>query len=829
MNSLFYWSCAIFWTALIVFCGGKEGDAAEQPMSFVISPSTIAIESKFESVQIIVTEPSAPNAIADRSRDLTTGAEFVSTNAAVVQVDKQGRCSAVGNGNALIRVTVTGVSQEIPATVSGIVDNPDVGFLSDVRPILNKTGCASGACHASQHGKGGFKLSVFGYDPTADHTAIARARMQRRINLVSPESSLLLLKPTMQVSHGGGRRFTKGSLEYETLRAWIESGAPAPQSDAAELAKIIVTPSRRVCEENDLQQLRVEAEFNDATKRDVTHWAKFDSMDEGVVSVSEAGLVQTMGAGQSAVMVRYEGQAEIAMFVVPYSKSVDLADWKNNNFIDELAAKKFQELGLAPSPLCDDATFIRRAFLDCIGTLPKLEETTAFIDSTDPNKRTNLVDRLLGLTGDPNLDVYNDQYAAFWTLKWSDLIRNSSNKLGDQGMWALHNWIKESFRTNKPFDQFVRELVTAKGSIYMNGPANYFRVNANSSELTESTAQLFLGIRLECAKCHHHPFEKYSQADYYGLASFFSRVGTKNSEEFGLFGRETVVMVRSSGDVSHPRTGKRMEPTPLDGEPIDDPLDRRLPLAKWLTSPENDFFARSVVNRYVGYLLGRGLVEPIDDMRSTNPPSNVEMMDALSESFVKSDFNLKHLVRTIMTSRLYQLSSQPTAENASDHRFYSYYKVKRIAAEPLLDAIDQVTGVQTKFKSLPLGTRAIELPDAEYPNYFLNTFAKPRRASVCECERSPDENLAQALHTLNGDILAAKIADKNGRVAKVVGEIKSHEHAVRQLYLTALCRQPTREELSTSVDFLDQSTTPSECYEDLLWALINSKQFLFVR
>ena len=803
--------------------------ATEQNALFSVSPPTVNLAGKFDSAQIIVTKLNSSDSNSDRNRDLTTEAAFVSSDDSVVQVDDHGRCIVMGNGQASIQVNVDGVSQDVPVTISGVVDKPDVGFLSHVKPILNKAGCAAGACHASQHGKGGFKIPVFGFDPAADHNAIVRERMQRRVNLVAPEASLLLMKPTMQVSHEGGRRFAIGSLEYETLRTWIKSGASAPSSDAVELTKIIVTPSRRVCERSESQQLRVEVEFADGSKRDVTRWAKFDSMDEGVVSVSEDGFVTTTGAGQAAVMVRYEGQVEIAMFVVPYSPSVDLADWQNNNFVDELAVTKFRELGLPPSSVCDDATFIRRAFLDCIGTLPKPEESVAFVESTDPHKQSQLVDRLLGLTGDPNLDIYNDHYAAFWTLKWSDLIRNSSNKLGEQGMWALHNWIKESFRTNKPFDHFVRELVTAKGSIYMNGPANYFRVNGNSSELTESTAQLFLGIRLECAKCHHHPFEKYSQADYYGLAAFFSRVGTKNSEEFGLFGRETVVMVRSSGEVSHPRTRKRMEPTPLDGEPIDDPLDRRLPLAKWLTSPENEFFARSVVNRYVGYLLGRGLVEPIDDMRSTNPPSNVELMDRLAESFVESGFDLKQLVRTIMTSRLYQLSSQPTEMNASDRRFYSHYKVKRIAAEPLLDAIDQVTGVQTKFKSLPVGTRAIELPDAEYPNYFLNTFAKPRRASVCECERSPDENLAQALHTLNGDILATKIADKNGRVAKVVTEAGSHEDAVRQIYLASLCRMPTEAELSASFEFLDQSVAPNECYEDLLWALINSKQFLFVR
>ncbi len=640
---------------------------------------------------------------------------------------------------------------------------------------------------------------------------------------------LFLLKPTMQVPHGGGKRLDKDSVDYQILAAWLKNGAPAPTKDAAKATAIRVTPRRRICTPKDSQQLRVEATYSDGRTRDVTAWAKFDTLDDAVVQITPEGLASTSGRGQAAVMVRFMGQADMATFVVPFAESVELAGWKNQNFVDELASAKFQELGLEPSPLCDDATFLRRAFLDAIGTLPTPEQTREFIASNDPGKRDKIIDQLLGLTGDPAKDIYNDQYAATWTLKWSDLLGNKSQTLGEQGMWALHNWIKESFRTNRPFDEFVRELVTAKGSIYSNGPANYYRINGNATDLAESTAQLFLGVRLGCAKCHHHPFEKYSQGDYYGFAAFFSRVGTKNSEDFGLFGRESVVLVKSSGSVRHPRTGQVMEPTPLEGKPVTHDLDLRIPLAQWLTSKENTQFARSVVNRYVGYLLGRGLVEPIDDMRATNPPSNEELLESLTKEFIGSGYDLKHLVRTIMRSRLYQLSSLPTPANRADSKFYSHYHVKRIAAEPLLDAVDAVTGQQTKFKSLPVGTRAIELPDAEYPNYFLTTFAKPRRASVCECERMPDENLAQALHTLNGDILAGKIADANGRVAMLLKAKKPHEEIVEELYLAALCRLPSDEEQAASRELLKQSPNPKEFYEDLLWALMNSKQFLFVR
>lgn len=797
--------------------------------SLRVTPESVTLQGDFAQAQLLVKLADDAAALDHRSNDLTSDANYKSSNPAVVEVTSEGRLIATGNGEAVITVSANDQSRQIPVQVSGIVDSPLIDFDHQVSPVLSKAGCNAGSCHASQHGKGGFILSVVGFDPPADHQAIVRDRLQRRVDFLAPERSLFLLKPTMQVPHGGGHRLKKGSPDYQMLVAWLRAGAPGPKTDAAEVTRIEVTPNRRVGQLGMKQQLRVVATYSDDTTRDVTAWAKYDSMDESMISVDADGLVSVVGRGQAPVMIRFQGQAGVALFSVPYSENVTLDGWKNNNFVDELAADKFRELGIEPSPICDDATFLRRVFLDVTGSLPTVDETREFLASNDPEKRNHWIDRLLGMTGDPALDIYTDRYAAYWTLKWSDLIRNNSNALGEQGMWSMHNWIRESFRVNKPFDEFVRELVTAKGSIYMNGPANYFRVNRTSMDLTEATSQLFLGIRMECAKCHHHPFEKYSQADYYGIAAFFARVGLKNSEEFGLFGREQVVVVNTSGEVSHPRTRKVLPPTPLDGEATDHPLDRRIPLAQWLTSPENEYFSRSITNRYVGYLLGRGLVEPIDDMRSTNPPTNPALMDALANHFVEHNFDLKQLIRAIVTSRVYQLDSQPTPENASDSRFYSHFRVKRLLAEPLLDAVDLVTASPTKFKNLPLGTRAIELPDAEYPNYFLATFAKPRRVSVCECERSPDESLTQALHTLNGDILADKISDKNGRIAKLLADKTPHAQIVEELYLATLGRMPTAADQAACQSFLESSPSPKECYEDLLWALINSKHFLFVR
>lgn len=795
---------------------------------FVVNPAKVELKEQFARTQLVITQSDAQGAITSQSPDLTMQAKFASADPSVVTVSPAGSLLAMKNGQTQITVTVGETNRVVEVVVSGIEDAAKVSFSEHVLPILSKNGCNAGACHASQHGKGGFILSVFGYAPDQDRAAIVRDRQQRRVNFVEPEQSLLLLKPTMQVPHGGARKLEKGSIDYQYLVKWIAAGAPGPVNDAPKVASLAVYPAHRVGETGFQQQLRVEATYSSGVVRDVTHWSKFDSLDDSVVSVTTTGLVTAKGRGQAPAMVRFEGQAAISMVVVPFANSTDLSQFAENNFIDKFAADKFRELGITPSALCDDATFLRRAYIDAIGTLPTPADATAFIDSTDPDKRKKLIDRLLGLTGDPAQDIYNDQYAALWSLKWSDLIRSNSNDLGPQGMWAMHNWIKASFQANKPIDQFTKELVTAKGSIFSNGPANYFRLASNPPDLAETTSQLFLGVRLQCAKCHHHPFEKYGQEDYYGFAAFFSQISNKSSQEFGLFGGEQVVIVRNGGEVSHPRTGKILPPTPLEGQPVTDPLDRRIALAKWLTAPENKMFSRNIVNRYMGYLLGRGLVEPIDDMRATNPPSNPALLDALAEDFVKNGYNLKQLMRTIMTSRLYQLDSQPTPSNATDRRFYSHFRVKRLTAEPLLDAIDTVAGTQTKFRDLPLGTRAIELPDAEYPDYFLNTFAKPKRASVCECERTPDENLAQALHTLNGDIIATKIADGKGRVAKLLAEKKPHEEIVTDIYLATMSRRPTAAEMESSKTFLASSPDPKEFYEDLMWALINSKHFLFV-
>jgi hypothetical protein len=795
--------------------------------AFQVTPPSVTLEGNFARAQLAVTACDARGAVNERSADLTHRATYQSARPEIVAVSPNGQLLATGNGQAAVTVTVNGVSRTVPVSVRGVSPRPQIGFSDQVLPILSRAGCNAGACHASQYGKGGFKLSVFASEPSSDHEAIARAYMRRRINPTDPPRSLLLLKATAAIPHGGGRRLPPDSVDVGLLQAWIAAGAPMSAGSSASVEDLEVWPSRRVGDIGLTQQLRVLARYSDGKQREVTAWAKFDSTDDGVVRVSPQGLLQTVGRGQGAVMVRFEGHARISQVVVPSARSVDLRGWSDHNLIDRLARAKFEEIGIAPSPLCDDATFLRRAYLDALGTLPTVEETKAFLASTDPEKRTKLVDRLLGLTGDPAQDVHVNAYAAYWALKWSDLLKSNSATLGEQGMWAMYNWLRDSFRQNKPFDKFMRELITARGNPYDNGPANYFIAFSGSDGQAEGTAQVFLGTRVLCAKCHHHPFERYSRADFQELSGFFRQVASKPSAGYGKLGGPSVIFVRSNDT---PQTyPKNILSLPIPARLKGGKLDRRELLADWLAAPENRAMARSVVNRYVAYLLGRGLVEPIDDLRETNPPSNPQLLDALAGEFIKSGYDVRRLMRTIMASRLYQLEARPTPANAGDRRFYSHYLVKRIGAEALLDALDTVTGVPTKFEKLPQGTRAIELPDARYENYLLAVFGKPRREGVCECERVTEPNLAQALHTLNSETIMAKIASPQGRIARLLAAKKSDAEIVTELYLATLNRPPTTAEQDALKKLHTESADAKSFYEDLLWSLLNSKHFLFVR
>ncbi|MCA9210911.1 MAG: DUF1553 domain-containing protein, partial [Planctomycetales bacterium] len=791
-----------------------------------ISPREATLQGRIDRLQITVGRWDGETLVADLTRE----AAYESLASDVATVDNVGLVKPLADGTTTVRAHLDGQTFDMAVQVTG-VDSQPPSFDHDVIPILARTGCSTGACHASQYGKGDFKLSLLGFAPEQDHAPIVRERSQRRVSAVDPSASLILTKPTLEVAHGGGRRFVRDSYEYNLLLEWVRSGMPGPQKDAAKVVDLLVEPPTRVYRSGETQQLRVTAVFSDGRRQDVTQRAIYDSMSEAVVSVTPSGLMKAEDSGQAPVMVRYLGQAKISLVVVPFTGAdpAELASYTPNNFIDELALKKWRQLGLSPAPLCSDETFVRRVFLDALGTLPPPQRVEQFLTSTEADKREQLVDEVLGLTGDPNRDVWVNEWSAYWALKWGDLIRNNRNDLGDGGMWSMYNWTRAALRENKPVDRFVRELITAEGSVFESGPANYYKIATKADDLAEATAQVFLGVRLQCAKCHHHPFEVYSQEDYYSLAAFFTRVTTKASSDFGALGGDTVVMIRRSGDIRHPRTGQTMTPTPLMGEPIDPAQvrDLRRPLAEWLTSPDNDLFARNLANRFWSYYLGAGLVEPVDDMRATNPATNPELLDALAEYFVEQRFDLRQLMRAIMTSRVYQLSSTPHPQNPTAGRFYTHYNVKRLPAEVLLDAIDFACGTQEKFTGIPLGTRAIELPDPNFTSYFLDTMGRPQRVITCECERTTDPNLAQVLHIANGDVLSRKISDAKGHVAELLTREMSDEPAIRDLYLRTFSRPPTADEQSIAQETIAAATNRREGFEDLLWALCNSREFLF--
>ena len=536
-------------------------------------------------------------------------------------------------------------------------------------------------------------------------------------------------------------------------------------------------------------------------------------------------------------MVRYRGQTGVAHVISPYADAVDLADFEPANFIDEKVRDRWQLLGVRPSGICTDAEFIRRAFLDCLGTLPAPARIEAFLSTTDTDKRAALIDEILGLTGDPARDAYSGEFSSYWTLKFGDMLRNNRKTAGDSGMWALHNWLKQSFRENKPLDRLARELITAQGSIFENGPVNYIAYSprptdnarvAPATELGETTAQVFLGVRLQCAKCHHHPFEAYSQSDYYGLAAYFTRLQSKTSDAFGELGFDAVVSLKTTGEIRHPRTGDVIPPKPLRDDPVDleGIEDLREPLADWLLDPEGRRFARSMANRVWGYLMGVGVVDPVDDMRSTNPPSNPELLEALAANLVANKYDLRLLLRSIMNSRAYQLSATPRPENLNQTRFYTHYNAKRLPAEVLLDAINFACGTREKFPDVPLGIRAIELPDPNFESYFLDTLGRPQRLTHCECERTVEPNLAQVLHLANGDHLQRKLTDKSGRIEKLIERDVDDAAAIREMYLVTFSRPPVADEMKECRRLIEHSANRREGLENVLWTLCNSREFL---
>ncbi|HEY1187260.1 MAG TPA: DUF1549 domain-containing protein, partial [Gemmata sp.] len=630
-----------------------------------------------------------------RTWDLTRVATFTSANPKIATAEK-GTLRPVADGTTTLHIEANGAKVRVPVATAKVASDVPVSFAREVEPVLTKNGCNGGGCHGAQHGRGGFKLSLFGFDPVFDHAQIVQSNEGRRIVPSDPERSILLAKPALVMEHGGGEKLKLNSRDYVTIRQWLEDGAPAPVKTEASVTKLEVFPAARLMTPGEQQQLSVTAIWSDGAREDVTATAQFDALNDAVAEVTPGGLVTAKAAGETHVMIRFGGQAEVAQVTLPFAKLASYPDVRAANFIDTKLIAKWKELGLTPSPVCGDDEFLRRLYLDAIGTLPTPEEVRAFLDSKDPKKREAAIDRVLA----------RGEFIDWWALKWGDLLRINRTALQEKGMWSFHNWVRAQVRDNVPLDALVREVVTAEGSTFTDGPANFFQIGRGFEEWSETTTQLFLGVRIGCAKCHHHPFEKWSQDDYYGMAAFFTRLGTKNSQEFGIFGRETVIFIRTAGEARHPRKGGVVKPVPLDGDTKvswDDEFDRRKRLADWLTAPSNTMFSRNLANRFWGYTMGRGLVEPLDDMRATNPASNPELLDALADELVKSKFDTRHLLKVIFNSRAYQLSAQSTDGNRADaaNVHFTRYTVKRLTAEQVADGVDSATGTREKYTGLP--------------------------------------------------------------------------------------------------------------------------------
>lgn len=782
--------------------------------SITVFPSKVVLQDEFARQQLLVTYVAN-----NESHDLTHKAKFTSRNENIATVDSRGYVTPQGDGHTEIDINVNGQTLAVSIDVRGVAAGRAVDFSSEIVPLLSRHGCNSGGCHGKQGGQNGFQLSLFGFDHNYDHNALVKESRGRRVFAASPDQSLLLLKSIGRMPHGGGPRLNASDEAYKLMRRWIANGAPSASPDSPTVVKLHINPSNRVLSRDDQQQLSVVAEFSDGSRRDVTRQAEYVSNLEPVAIVSDDGLVETVGeCGEATVMARFMGYVGVFRAIVPHGKPLaEIPNFTPANYVDQLAAEKWKKLGLRPSPLCDDATFIRRVTVDVCGRLPTVKETQDFLADKLPGKRTMLINRLLD----------SPDYPAFFAMRWGVILRNSRLAGADQATYAFHNWLKDLIAQNRPYDELVRGVVAAAGE-WQDAPAInwYWQMRDDQlHQVTADTAQVFLGVRLQCARCHHHPYERWGQEDYYGLAGFFTRLGRKSFGQPPPYYSSSRV---TTGE-KNPLTGKVPEPKYLGGEFADftPEQDPRHGLVDWMTRPDNPFFAKVMVNRLWGHFMGRGLVDQVDDLRDTNPPSNPELLDALAKDFVEQKYDIKHIIRILLNSHVYQLSSEPTEFNEHDRQNFARFYARRLIAEVLHDAVDQTCGVKTKFNSMAAGARAVDLPHEGFGSYFLDTFDRPRRVTGCECERSANATLAQVLLMANSDEIENKLAAGDGKIAAMIKENKPIEKAIEELYLGGYSRPPRPRELAVIFKYVNSQENKQSALQDVLWTIVNSKEFMF--
>ncbi len=840
---------AIVLAAFVTILGAAPAGASLQ-----VSPRTLVLERPEATEQLQVLAPKGP----DRSLDLTRTVRYTSSNPRVATVSTAGRVEPRGEGRAEIRISHGKFLLKVPVEVKSLQQPAPISFERDVIPILTKAGCNGGSCHGKAEGKNGFKLSVFGFDPEADYGDITRRPPGRRINPVRPGASLLLQKAVAQVPHAGGKRFDEKSSSYRLLARWIAEGARL--TEAAPLTRIEISPRRQTLGPKGVQQIRVIAVDADGRKRCVTAEAEYESNAGVIAEVDREGWVQASGIpGEAAVLVRYQGQVAVCRITVP-QPGVAFRRPAETNFIDTLVWNKLQHLGIPPSEPASDAEFLRRAYLDTIGTLPTAAETRAFLQECDAERQAGAANNAQGGEGTGSKGKSNNaqplptptpngstapiqpapalktrarlidqllnrpEYADYWAMRWADLLRVDKEVVGHQATVAFTRWLRRQFAENRPYDQFAREILTARGELTTEGPAALYRVLEKPEEASRSLSQLFLGVRIECAQCHHHPSERWGQDDYFAFAGFFTGIARKK-----VPGGGEAIVVKNGTNLKHPRSGEEV-PVRALGAPAAEVAagaDRRVALADWLLSPENPYFARVIANRLWAHYFGRGLVEPIDDFRATNPAVNEPLLDALAKHLRELNYDLKAFTRTLLTSQVYALSTRTHPQNANDAQNFSHASYRALPAEVLLDAICQATGIPEQFSGWPTGYRAIQVWDNRIPSYFFRIFGKPVRASVCECERSSEPSIAQALHLMNSPEIDAKIRAREGTARRLAESDLSPDRIIEELFLGTLSRFPTLKEREAMTTIFQEAGNRRAGTEDVLWALLNSREFVF--
>ncbi|MDV6034610.1 MAG: DUF1553 domain-containing protein [Phycisphaera sp. RhM] len=801
---------------------------------FAVLPATIQLQGREarQRVSIVGVRDQMPSAVLDpKSYSITIEDPAIATI-------QDGVVTALADGETTLRCQVGEKVIDVPVVVSGTESTHRWSFRNDVQSVLAKVGCNMGSCHGALAGKGGFRLSLRGYDSQSDFLSITRQARGRRIEMADPGRSLLLAKPTGALPHKGGLRLDVDSHDYHVISQWIADGAEGPSDDDPTLERISVMPENAMLSPGDTSQVLVSAHYDDGRVVDVTHWAKFTATDEAVASVDDDGLALVRGSGEAAVLVWFGSKVVLARMTVPYEHEVPAERYENaprRNFIDQENLAQLRTLNLLPSPRCSDETFLRRSTLDTIGRLPTPEERQQFLQSDPRDRRDDWIERLLA----------SDDYVSYWAYKWSDMLLINGTRLRPIAVKTYYAWVRDRVGRNQRWDEFVREILTATGRSDENGATNFYALHQSPEDMTENACQAFLGLSIGCAKCHNHPLEKWTNDQYYAMANLFARVRAKG---WGGDGRNgdglRTLYVSTSGELIQPNRGQPQPPAPLDAPPIafDDPDDRRQVLAAWMTDPDNPYFARSISNRVWANFFGRGLVEQVDDLRLSNPASNESLLTALSDHVVDVDFDLKQLMRTILQSETYQRSSVALPENISEGKYHSRYYPKRLMAEVMLDSIDQVLGTATTFNEVAFpgadrqktdfyesGTRAIELFDASVNSYFLKTFGRNPREITCECERSDEPSMVQVLHLSNGDTLNPKLAAERNIITEAVEQGLDDEAIIRALFLRGLSREPLESEMNTLLGVLSEYGQEDRLtgLQDVAWSVLTSTEFTF--